>query len=136
MIDLEKLRTPHQAPFPEFSGSSFLSIEIAKELIGRKLDEAALAFLSCYRPSVIRVTTGLVTSDSWLWRITVYVNESDYIQSVVQETAVGLPEGVLHGHAFRVGLEYGFDSNEFKTVNTNEPMLIFNANAVVRAKGV
>lgn len=62
---------------------------VAEHLIGAEWNDRSLLELHCLRPSMIRVHTGEVTTDSVLWRVTVHVDEEGYIRSITQEVEYG-----------------------------------------------
>ena len=113
--------TTHASKFQKFNSSGRKTIEILPFLKGKKWDDVALGYIHAARPSAIRVTTGSITLDSLLWRVTVYINnENDnIIEKIVQEVEIGLPEGIANGEAMHYALKYGIDSPQCQWYNDN-----------------
>lgn len=73
-------------------------VTVLAELVGRPWDQYALNMVQSCRPSMVRVTTGTVTGDSFAWRVTVFLTDDERtIREIVQEVEVGLV-GAKHGH--------------------------------------
>lgn len=62
-------------------------------LNGQPFDNLAIAYIHALRPSMIRVSTGEVTTDGWMWRVTVMLKEDNLIDYICQEVAVGFASG-------------------------------------------
>lgn len=107
---------------PEAIG--YTSIEVLKHIWGKPWDEIALAYVHSLRPSTIRVSSGVVHSDARVWRVTVIVNEKDFIHSITQEVEVGLPEGIPHGYALKIASIYGIESEQFKASTDEHQVFI------------
>ena len=75
--------------FEEFAGYGNRSMNVLPQLIGRKWDNCALAWVHTLRPSKIRVSTGELYCDAHMWRVTIIVDENDIIQSIMQECRFG-----------------------------------------------
>lgn len=63
------------------------------ELIGQPFDNLAMAYIHSLRPSRIRVSSGIVTADCMLWRVTVFLNPDNTIRSIVQEVECAYGSG-------------------------------------------
>ena len=88
----------HGHPFKRSDRTGYTSVKVLTELTGRPWDQYALNMIQSCRPSALRVTTGDVTSDSFHWRVTVFLSEDKRtIKEIVQEVEVGLT-GAKHGH--------------------------------------
>lgn len=105
----------------------YTSIEVLKHIWGKPWDEIALGYVNSLRPSTIRVSGGAVHLDSKIWRVTVIVNEGNFIHSIEQEVEVGLSEGIPHGHALRIASVYGIESRQFKAA-TDDNQVYFSVN--------
>lgn len=92
-----------------------VSVSVLGCLHGRRWDEISLAIVSALDPSAIRVIKdGMLTADSWLYRVTVMLDEEQIIQSVTQELPVILPLGIQQGIGLLIAYKFGVDSIEFK----------------------
>lgn len=90
---------------PALTNMGYTSIRVLEFLYGLKWDEFAMNYVYAHRPSRVRVSTGMVESDSVLWRVTVLLGrDKETIESIEQEVEVGLLGGLLHGHALRTEL--------------------------------
>ncbi len=70
------------------------------------LDEVAMGFVYSLRPSCVRVVYDGTNLDYRIWRVTIYLDESDKtIVRIVQEVEVALPFGIPHGQALQHALE-------------------------------
>lgn len=77
-------------------------IEVLPKLTGLPWNEIALAYVHALRPRRIRVIApgGCCKLDAQNWRVTVYLEaDNRTIKKITQEVAVGLPDGIDHGHA-------------------------------------
>lgn len=119
-MNTKELYEPHKYTYHRPDRIGWSNIEVLEFLKGRKLDEVALAYIHSLRPSCIRVTTGMIKTNSIAWRVTVVVDEEDTIQTISQEAEVGLPEGVAHGHALHLALKYGIDSDIAQEQSKND----------------
>lgn len=78
----------------------YTTINVLQFLYGRPWDEIALAYVHALRPSKIRVNN----ADCWKldatnWRVSILLEADDRtIKRIWQEVAVGLPDGLNHGH--------------------------------------
>lgn len=93
------------------------SIPILEFLIGRKYDSVVLAYVSAFRPSVIRVTLGMVKLDWHANRVTIDVvkkGRSFFVTAIHMEVAMALPSAISHSDALRLALDRGIDSPEVK----------------------
>lgn len=90
------------------------SIPIAECLIGTTWDAIALAYLSAFNPTSIRVTRGETTCNSSVGRITVYVDADDRICSTHKECMflVSTTVDVRHGMDFMEKLNKKIDNKE------------------------
>lgn len=89
----------HMVPFEKFNNIGYTAIEVLEFLGGLPWDDIALGFVHSLRPSSIRVVHvgECIKCDARVWRVTVYVDINNRIQSIEQEVEVGLPEGIEHG---------------------------------------
>ena len=88
---------------PEATG--YTCLQVLTLLYGLPWDEYAMNWVDTLRPSRVRVSTnGWVNSDAMHWRVTVYVDEHQLIQRIVQEVVVGLRGGLENGHEARLRL--------------------------------
>jgi len=102
---------------PKVPKIGWKTIKVLEFLNNKPWDEVALAYVHALRPSSIRVTTGGIYLDARVWRVTVYVDDNDIIQSITQEVEVALPEKVCHGWCLEDALKYGIDSEQVKWHN-------------------
>jgi hypothetical protein len=105
-----------------------MTLTVLPELTGRPWNNAAANYLLCLRPSAVRVTYGMVTLDSYSWRVTVYLNEDNTIRCIEQEVNVGL-----------IGFRNGWDAANYLTGNYEalgrpQPTGFFNPRAVRRLR--
>lgn len=101
--------TPHAVRYEPGKRLGFTVLPILEFLKGKPWDEVALACVSAFHPSAIRVTRGECTLDAYEQRVTVYLDEDDKIESIEQEVTVSLPDGIIHGHALRIAMDHGID---------------------------
>jgi hypothetical protein len=101
-------------PYEQPTRLGYTSVDVLPLLTGKPWDEVALAFVHSLRPSCIRVIkhNHAETTDARTWRVTVYLDEKELIESISQEVQVGLPEGVQHGHALSHALKHGLSSEQ------------------------
>ncbi len=81
------------------------TIDVLHTLVGQPWDARALNIAQTVRPSVLRVIRGasVVTDDTILWRVTVYLAQDDRtISNITQEVEVGLR-----------GWRYGADASAY-----------------------
>ena len=78
-------------------GGCYPTFPVLTFLNGTEWNYDALACISSLRPSSIRVTTGWITTDSRLWRVTVYVDDNNIIKNIEQEVYVDTKE-CMDGH--------------------------------------
>jgi hypothetical protein len=76
-------------------------IDVLSFLIGRPWNEIALAYVHAVRPSSIRVIKGEETTDSQVWRVSVYIDHKNIIEKIKQEVEVALPNGICSGYELR-----------------------------------
>lgn len=126
-INVEEYYGPGCKVPPKFSYHSYTSIEIADILKNRKLDDTIFAYLSSFRPSYIRIIPFNKTQhcDSIPWRITIYLNEDETIETIKQEVCLELPDGIINGASFITLLKYGENSKIFKWKNTEYNTIIY-----------
>lgn len=106
-------RSHHVVEYSQPNSRGWTSINVLSFLNGKKWDEVALAYVHALRPSGIRVTTGLCTMDSRVWRVTVILEDDNVtIREISQEVEVGLPEGIKHAYHLRTALSCGVGSKE------------------------
>ena len=96
----------------ETDRTGYTSIKILEFLKGHKWDDIALAYVHSSRPSCIRVTTNIVTCDAVLWRVTIIVDNDNFILDISQEVEVWLPENIPHGFGLKTALKFGIDSKQ------------------------
>lgn len=71
--------------------TGYTVIPVLEFLNGKPWDNMALNYVHGLRPSALRVTTGEITCDSHIYRVTVYVGEDKRtIKRIEQEVRVGL----------------------------------------------
>jgi hypothetical protein len=75
-------------------------VRVLPDLEGKRWGETAEAYLRSLRPSRVRVIKAgePMTSDAWLWRVTVQLTAGGLVHSIEQEVEVDLPPGIDHGH--------------------------------------
>jgi len=95
---MKDYHSSHAIKYEEPRHCGYLYLEVLPFLKEKKWNEISLAYVHTLRPSYIRVTKGETKCDAICWRVTVYVDKKDIIESIMQEVEVGLPEGVKHGH--------------------------------------
>jgi hypothetical protein len=64
-----------------------LSIKVLPELTGYPWNEISMGYVQGLRPSILRVVKGEETTDSWLWRVTVCLDDEDKIRMIAQEVS-------------------------------------------------
>jgi hypothetical protein len=104
----------HMVEYKQPESYGWSSIKVLEFLNGKPWDNVALAYVHSLRPSSIRVTTGCITLDSRIWRVTVFVDDDNIIKYITQEVEVGLPDGVANGEALDDALNFGIDSEQVK----------------------
>jgi len=119
-IDPTPFRGPGCQYPPEINGYSYTDIRIAQEMTGKQVDDTLFMYLSCFRPSYIRIIpyNGTVHLDGRPWRITVYLDKDKKIKSIYQEVRVDLTEFILDGAAFNALVTFGPDDERFKWENS------------------
>lgn len=88
----------HMVRFKPFQARGWTEIDVLPELIGKKWGPIPLGLCHVVRPSSIRVTTGETKCDASTWRLTVYVDKDDIIQSLHQEVEFGGTDEVGSGY--------------------------------------
>jgi hypothetical protein len=83
---------------PKEYSSVWLSLPVLEYLYGQKWDAVALAVASSLNPDRIRVTTGEVTCDSHVNRMTVLVDSDDIIRYISMECKVRVPTELSDVH--------------------------------------
>lgn len=68
------------------------TVRCLPELVGMRWGYPALKLVHGLRPSKIRVSSGAVTTDACLWRVTVIVNDGGLITDISQEVETGLAD--------------------------------------------
>ena len=101
-------------PFQSWPRMGFLSLDVLPFLVGRKWDTVSLAYVHSLRPSSLRVVTDGIQLDARPWRVTVWIDENDFIKKIQQEVKVGLPDECNSGSALKDALKYGIDSEQVK----------------------
>jgi hypothetical protein len=91
-MDIKDYYCHDGTPYIPFNCRRFDSIEQLEFLKGRQMNEDALVFIHCIRPSSIRITHRKTTVDFKLWRVTVYVDDLNIITKVEQEVEIGIPK--------------------------------------------
>jgi len=111
---MKDYRSTHMVKYETVPGNHgiFNSIEVLEFLKGTKWGEVALTYVSSLRPSSIRVTTGDTKCDARVWRVTVYVDENDIIQEIIQEVQMDASSSIWSGSHLKTCLEYGIDSEQ------------------------
>ena len=111
MTKLDDYKSIQGKPYKAPDRKGYTLLEVLPMLVGKQWDAVALAYVHSLRPSYIRVIEGEETTDAICWRVTVYL-EQGTIRKITQEVEVGLPEGVVHGHALQHALRWGLDSDQ------------------------
>ncbi len=76
------------------------SLPVLQHLYGMPWNNLALSAVTALRPSYLRVTSGMVTTDHRLWRVTVYLGEDGRrIRDIRQEVSLA-SIGCRTGHDF------------------------------------
>ena len=83
----------------------YSTIEVLEFLKGRQWDDIALAYVHSLRPSSIRVTKGECTCDHSLWRVTVFIDNDNVIESIEQSVEVALPDGIEDAYNLRIATQ-------------------------------
>ncbi len=104
------------APYNEAGARSrgWTVIEVLSFLWGRKLDEVVMAYVHALRPSYVRITNGGMTLDARTWRVTIVVDDKNFVKRITQEVSVTLPTGVAHGEALGQALQHGVSSPQVR----------------------
>lgn len=118
----------HEGMYRWPAGVGWTTKDMLPELYGRPWNNAAANFLACLRPSAVRVVgpgEGL-TADSYVWRVTVLLDEGGNIQRIYQEVEIGL-----------VGFRNGWDASQYLAGNEEflrqpQPRGIINLEGVRR----
>lgn len=84
--------------FEEFDRVSYTVIDVLSFLRGKPWDDVALGYVHALRPSSIRISHGETKCDGRTWRVTVFLDEAERIESIEQEVEVGLPDNVEDGY--------------------------------------
>ena len=83
-------RVWHHKHYERPSEIGYTCIEVLQHLYGKPWNNEALNWMASLRPSAIRVSSGSVTLDACLWRVTVWLEEGDStIRRIDQEVEVG-----------------------------------------------
>lgn len=77
-------------------------MEILSFLTGKPWNKVAMGYVHAVRPSYIRVIKGEETTDSKVWRVSIYIDKDNIIEKIMQEVELGLPDGVHNGCELRV----------------------------------
>lgn len=123
----DKYYTTHLETFEPFNCRSWKSINVLAFLNGKPWDDLALGYVHALRPSSIRVTEGIIKLDARVWRVTVYIDKDNIIETIEQEVEVGLPENVANGEALGIALKYGIDSPQCQWYNEVDGGFIMSA---------
>jgi hypothetical protein len=90
--DIDKYRTTCSVEYNKPYGSrGYTVIEVLQQLWGLPLNNLILAYVNALKPTSIRVTSGLQTTDASQGRVTVVYEERDgveYVQHIIQEVEV------------------------------------------------
>jgi len=86
---VDEYNAPHTSEFKPFNCKKWVTIKVLEFLNDKPWNDVALGYINALRPSTICVTTGITAYDLQLWRVTVYVNDDNIIQEIVQEVEVG-----------------------------------------------
>ena len=100
----EDFKVYHHAVPQKENVYSYTTVKVLPELHGKKWDDVSLAFVLSLEPTAIRVTTGMVTLDNCVGRMTVIVNDDEVIQRIDKEVRIPLPEGVENAYDLRCKL--------------------------------
>lgn len=84
----------HAIPVKE-SVYSFTSVGVLPELIGEPWNEITMCYVLSLEPTAIRVSTGMVTLDGCVGRITVMVDDENKIQEIYKEVRIPVPDGMF-----------------------------------------
>ena len=87
------------------SRAGYTSIPVLEFLNGQPWDDFALCWVHALRPTKIRVVRAEETTDAYTWRVTVYVDGDNRIESVRQEVEIGLRKQDRHGHDLNMELQ-------------------------------
>lgn len=86
-------------PFKEWSAQGYTTIQPLPFLHGRPWGDVALGYVHALRPTRLRVVQDVAQLDAQTWRVTVWLMPDGVtIKRIVQEVAVGLPDGISSGH--------------------------------------
>jgi len=69
---------------------SWTSIEVLGFLKGRKCDQVVMNYIHSLRPSKVRFVKGSTKLDHHVWRVTVHLDENNFVQEIKQEIEVGV----------------------------------------------
>jgi hypothetical protein len=84
----------HAIPVKE-SSYSFTSVGVLPELIGKPWNEITMCYILALEPNAIRVSTGAITLDCHIGRITVMVNDENKIQKIYKEVEIPVPDDMF-----------------------------------------
>ena len=101
----EAYRSERGLKFTPWGCTSFITVRVLSELIGKPWNEITLAYVSAVNPSLIRVTSGIVTADAVRGRVTVFLGEDGNIEYVEQEESVSLPPSIANGYELEQALK-------------------------------
>ena len=95
-----------QAPGLSHWGVVYACIPVLEFLNGQPWDALALNYVHALRPSMIRVIRHgcCEASDSWMWRVTVYLEADDRTIYRMEQEVVAEARGVQTGYDLRLAL--------------------------------
>ena len=88
----EIYRNSHGAEPQKSDRRGYTLVKVLPHLVGRPCDDVAMSYIQGLRPSFVRIVTGVMTCDSFTWRVTVHVDAENVIRDIEQEVEIGLPE--------------------------------------------
>ena len=106
------------------SGSISTVISVLQNLFGKPWNNLALCAVTALRPSYIRVSTGLVTTDARPWRVTVYLDKDNRtIRNIEQEVQ-------LHAIGCKTGYDFDWKMSGRPLPKKSKKIIIWGAGAV------
>jgi hypothetical protein len=104
----DRFKGSHGKVPENYDSAVWTCIPVLQFLWGRPWNNMALNYVTGLRPSMVRVTLGEVTCDSYTWRVTVYLEEDmrtiKKIEQEVQTWSIGCRYGadlMLHLERFK-----------------------------------
>jgi len=86
--DVDKYRGSHGVRYDTPTERGYTVLEVLPQLVGVRLCNLVMAYVTALRPSTVRITRGEVTTDAWPWRVTIFVDENDVVTKIEQEVNV------------------------------------------------